>query len=677
MKKCDLHIHTISTLKDHPFMFSMDVLVDYVQKCAIEVIAITNHNTFDRMQYEEIRVALPDVVVMPGIEVDLDGGHVILIADNDGDSLDDFVIQCSQVTPLIKNQDDTIRFQDFSRIFSDFSKYLIIPHYEKDPALPLTTISKFGVYVSAGEVCSVKKFVSSIKNITALTPVLFSDIRIEESIRDNYPIRQTYLDIHDFTVNAFNTCLKDKAKVGLSPSDGHKLFECFSDGQCLSTGLNIMLGKRSSGKTYTLDRLAHIYGDKALYIRQFELLTLQAKNSLEQFEKEDRVRQELLSEEYLKPFKDVVEDIVKTPTRQMDMNALGQYVDSLLKYANEQHLSDIYSKSFLYNESKFTLYDLSELTKIIDSVLILLENVSYREMIDSHLDNTQLRLLFCDLVDDYRTKSKCNCIIKEVNSTIDDVKRSLQLKSVVTGLPDLDLPQLLLNSKKRNKFRQIATELKKSRIIEQTQIGNFTIQTSTRPYNNATDMNQGKKYRLAEAYPKYEDPLEFIKALKDIGVESNKYYLYFTKFEYRILNNLGQDVSGGEHTEFTFLQKVKDAKLYDILIIDEPESSFDNVFLRKQVNTLIKEISQLMPVVVSTHNSTIGGSIKPDYILYTDKQVENGAPVFRIYSGHPDDKELMTISGESIKNYNVTLDSLEAGEDAYKERKHSYEILEN
>ena len=30
-----------------------------------------------------------------------------------------------------------------------------------------------------------------------------------------------------------------------------------------------------------------------------------------------------------------------------------------------------------------------------------------------------------------------------------------------------------------------------------------------------------------------------------------------------------------------------------------------------------------MPVIISTHNNTIGGSIKPDYILYTEKKIED------------------------------------------------------
>lgn len=88
MKKVDLHIHTISTIKDRSFTFDINVLEDYVQSQQIDVIAITNHNVFDRNQYEQICVKLTNTIVLPGIEIDIDGGHTLFIADSDKQSLD-------------------------------------------------------------------------------------------------------------------------------------------------------------------------------------------------------------------------------------------------------------------------------------------------------------------------------------------------------------------------------------------------------------------------------------------------------------------------------------------------------------------------------------------------------------------------------------------------------------
>ena len=76
MKKCDLHIHTVPTISDAGFTFSMDVLKRYVERMNLDVIAITNHNVFDLGNYMAIRDELDSTVVLPGIEVDLEGGHL-------------------------------------------------------------------------------------------------------------------------------------------------------------------------------------------------------------------------------------------------------------------------------------------------------------------------------------------------------------------------------------------------------------------------------------------------------------------------------------------------------------------------------------------------------------------------------------------------------------------------
>ncbi len=114
-----------------------------------------------------------------------------------------------------------------------------------------------------------------------------------------------------------------------------------------------------------------------------------------------------------------------------------------------------------------------------------------------------------------------------------------------------------------------------------------------------------------------------------------------------------------------------------MLLIDEPESSFDNLFLKGDVNHILKEISETMPVVVVTHNSTVGASVGADYIIFTSKELEGGELVYKRYSGHPSDINLISLDGETKKNFDVIMNSLEAGEIAYSERWHGYESIKD
>lgn len=144
MKKCDLHIHTIATPSDATFTFSLDVLENYVQKMQLDVIAVTNHNIFEISQYQEIRSRLANIIVLPGIEVDLDGGHILVIGDNDDVSVGDFKSKCEQIHTLIPDEKTDITFDQFHGVFTDFSKYVLIPHYDKSPKLNIEVIRKLG-----------------------------------------------------------------------------------------------------------------------------------------------------------------------------------------------------------------------------------------------------------------------------------------------------------------------------------------------------------------------------------------------------------------------------------------------------------------------------------------------------------------------------------------------------
>ena len=71
MKKIDLHIHTVKTNSDADFEFNMESLAEYVKTKSIDVIAITNHNLFNKSQFQKICDALPDTEVFPGIEINI------------------------------------------------------------------------------------------------------------------------------------------------------------------------------------------------------------------------------------------------------------------------------------------------------------------------------------------------------------------------------------------------------------------------------------------------------------------------------------------------------------------------------------------------------------------------------------------------------------------------------
>ena len=153
MKKIDLHIHTVDTVSDHNFEFSMDTLQSYVECKELDAIAITNHNLFDRKQYEEIckKISIP---VFPGIEIDVEQGHLLLITSLE--DLEDFEPRCKQIQEINSTNTSWISEEDLLRCFPNIGKYVLIPHYDKNPKLELHRISKIKDHITCGEVTSIK-----------------------------------------------------------------------------------------------------------------------------------------------------------------------------------------------------------------------------------------------------------------------------------------------------------------------------------------------------------------------------------------------------------------------------------------------------------------------------------------------------------------------------------------
>ncbi len=674
LKKIDFHIHTISTVFDSPFTFALSALEKYVSEAKLAAIAITNHNIFDRAQFAEIAASM-DAVVLPGIEITLNCGHVLIVADVV--HLDLFEEQTRQINERISEPEDCISIDELRGVFGNLEDYLIIPHYDKKPAIKGKALEQLLPFVSCGEVDSAKKFIRAIKSEANITPVLFSDARICEAL-DPIPTRQTFVDCGEVTFGALKACINNKRKVALSPNEGNSLFQVFDDGQMLSTGLNILLGERSTGKTFTLDRI-----DKAhhhvKYIRQFSLVQQDDAAYAREFNRDLQRTRSQFVEDYLAGFKAVLDDVMGVDLRA-DERAVENYITSLRESAEEADRRDSFSNTALFDASEFPIRDDKVLSDLIASVRQVIENVEYREIVERHVDIRSLKQLAIELIELLWAKRLENKKKSLVNGLVRDIKESLKRRTSTIQVQDVDLYRVMINRRKVERFSEIVKRLQEEATISEEAVQGFRVVATKAPFTGAGEIKDasGVKTAFREAFREYEHPYAYLQMLlANDALTKSELYKLFVKITYRILNRDGFEVSGGERSEFRLLQEIKDAQNYDILLIDEPESSFDNIFLRSDVNQIIREISSTMPVVVVTHNSTVGASIGADYLLYAKKTFENGRVVYRLYSGHPTDLVLQSLDGRTISNHEITLNSLEAGAETYDHRRLGYEAIKD
>ena len=674
MKKIDLHIHTVPTISDSVFTFSLETFKTYVKELCIDAVAVTNHDIFDGAQFRAIQHAV-EATVFPGIEINVGAGHVLVIGSPM--ELDDFESKAALVSDRIQKIGDSISVHELRQIYGDLGKYLVIPHYDKAPPITGDSLEQLKPFICAGEVDSAKKFVRAMKDPAKLTPVLFSDSRMRADLT-KFPTRQTFVDCGTLTLAALKACFRDKAKVALSENDGNNLWQIFDNGQKLSTGLNVLLGARSSGKTHTLDEINGTT-ESVKYIRQFSLVQQNDAANEREFQSAVERKRSVFVDEYLAGLKRILDDVMNVDSVDNDRN-VQRYVETLLKSAAEADRRDAFSKATLFDEVEFPVGNTTTLTALLNSVRQVIENVEFRAIIDKHVDVGSLRRLARELIELLRARTLENDKKKTVNGMVKEVKQGLRVRTAAVQVEDVDLYRVSMDSKRVQRFTEIVGVLKKEAVIREETIQGFRIEANREPYTGAGEIKtaSGVKTAFSEAFRKYSTPYEYLRVLlSDETLSRSGLYKLFVKINYRILNKDGFEVSGGERSEFRLLQEIADAQNYDILLIDEPESSFDNLFLKSDVNQILKGISETMPVVVVTHNSTVGASVGADYLLYTSKELENGKAVYRIYSGYPTDKKLLSVDGKAISNHEIVMDSLEAGIEAYENRRQGYEAVKS
>ncbi|MET3460220.1 PHP domain-containing protein [Variovorax atrisoli] len=671
MKKIDLHIHTVQTMSDRAFKFSLETFSRYVTEARLDAVAVTNHDIFDGAQFRVIQQAL-DTVVFPGIEVNVEKGHVLIIARPS--DLEEFEPKANLVSKRIAKIGDSMSVEELIAIFGGLQNYLVVPHYDKGPEIAGEALKKLKSYISAGEVDSAKKFVRNIKDPAKLTPVLFSDSRMMENLI-KLPTRQTFVDCGTVTLEALKSCFQDKAKVALSERDGNKLWQVFDDGQKLSTGLNVLIGARSTGKTHTLSQISNIIKN-VKYIEQFSLVQ---QNEANEFKSSVERRRSAFVDDYLTDLKRVVDEVVKIDLAANERKIVT-YLETLLKSADEADRRDAFSKSTLFDEVDFPIGNATTLQSLIEAVRHVIENIEYRSVIEKHVDLNALKRLACELIEVLRAKVLEAKKKRAVNELVREVKQVLKMRTAAVQVQDVDFYAAAMDEKRVAKFSEIIHHLKKDAVIFQETVQGFKIEARKNAYAGAGEIKaaSGTKSAFSEAFRKYDNPYNYLRELMQIdALPSADYCKLFARISYRILNRDGHEVSGGERSEFRLLQEIADAQNYDLLLIDEPESSFDNLFLKGEVNQLLKSISQTMPVVVVTHNNTVGASVGADYILYSTKESESGMPRYRLFAGYPTDKQLVSVDGKTINSHETLMNSLEAGVDAYEIRRSGYEAIKN
>lgn len=682
--KIDFHVHTSSNqYLDQSFDFDEKAMIAYVHDNLFDAIAITNHNLFDKEQFFEIIKQLKDenCSIFPGIEISLEGGHILVIGDN----TEVYIEKLEKISNYIrlneKNDQYKMSVEQFNELIKQEDDFLIIPHYLKKPKISDDILKKIKANIFVGEVQGPKKFYS-MKKEKRMTPVFFSDIRIKKATEKDFST--FYLNVSDYTYLKCDTCsfisiknaLKNIDATSLTDDFKGTLFEIMNGEAKASLGINVLLGKRSSGKTFTLD---HVYGQgnyHTLYIRQFDIVKSCESEHFDSFLLRDNDETVI---DFLREMNALFDYINQFSPFEIERE-LSDYLKSLMDSA-EQHLEDVFSKAPLFKNGFLneTENQAERIYKALDILLSAPEK--YKERIFENIHKDTIKELYAMFLKEAKNIFLTNQLIKKANEISNLIGKKLENKSNVIRIKKIDFKRIFKYRYIKMKFDSLIGKIQRKQISKKIIFNKFVITIELKREKNKTRLksNLNINRRGVNIDYLFDEPpyFAFFDAKKDENIKNRfgeeRYKLFFS-IEKNVTTMAGFELSGGQKAEYVLLSKLDNYRSYDLILIDEMESSFDNPFLNNEIISQIRRMSEDAIIFISTHNNNLGVSLNPDFYIYHELQIDKGGQqIHKKFFGSPTSKELECKDGSSVELSEVLITTMEANDKAYKERKEKYE----
>ena len=297
--RSDFHLHTN---KDKEFQYLGDqksFVKDYVtalKQAGIGVGIITNHNKFDRDEYNAIRKAAKkeDIFILPGVELTVKEGangiHTLIVFNpdewlsNGHNYIQTFLTTAFATIPNPESGNTKCLF-DLKNTFEQLNAYnkdyfIVFAHVDQNSGLfveckggllsSLSALASFRKSVLGLQKATTRKNITQFQSCFGYIPALIEGSDPKSVADIGKGSRRTYIKIGDYSYSAVKFALQDSEnRVKNSvPEIKHGYLESISfqggklDGKTIrfSPELNTLIGIRGSGKSAVLEVARYILG---------------------------------------------------------------------------------------------------------------------------------------------------------------------------------------------------------------------------------------------------------------------------------------------------------------------------------------------------------------------------------------------------------------------------------
>ena len=705
--RIDLHCHTkkVKTGDAYTRNVTKDKFFQKVIEAEVKIIAITNHNQFDYMQYKEFKDVTEGYCdIWPGVELDIIGkadqkgnckrGHLIVIANPKNVELFN-----TQVQELV-NDEDVNTFQiGVKKVYETLGKCdcIYIPHFHKEPKLSDEDIQELrellpdssrlfketSDYRSLGVFSNFDYSViigSDVQDWNKYETSKFADIRLPVQTFEQFCL------LAKKDVQIIDTLLNQKRKKEIPVSPYKKVnfkLPFYED-------INIIFGQKGTGKTEILESLKKYYIENGI-----------AMESYKGNEKDS---------DFSKMLK--VNDIIATSDKLQLDSMRQQFIDVYnwkeeLPTSFEKYISWMETKDNNKNKGRMKITecvhieegvrdrklesDYKYLKEFTESTF---EKIDIEKYLDEQERTTLMLLLgkLCENINDAKMqKWNSDKSIKLTNWSIDKIKAIADKcsdtisKPSSVGFYDFAMGRFKLfeNVEEICSTFSVEDKVEKEYLGNLEEKGDIYIQTRYRMLTKESrtdEFKQGitvlrncklvidgiKKAVLAENISEEVSKFQefYDDGIKDIGA-----FIGVSK-ETALENGEIYRPSNGERG-ILLMQKLLDSES-DVYILDEPELGMGNSYITSNILPKLTDLAKRRKtVIIATHNANIAVGTLP-YISIL-RPHENG--IYKTYVGNPFYDELRNIDDETdTKNWTQeSMHTLEGGKTAFYDRKDIYE----
>lgn len=707
--KIDIHVHTKKVKSgDAPTRYiEKERFVEILSETDVCILAITNHNHFDLIQYEEFRDSVENnCQIWPGIELDvLENGkrsHLIVICNPR--NFKEFDIQ---VTDILKEKNPNTFTISLKEVVDKFDKLdcIYIAHYfvkkpnlgDEEIAILLSLVSNprrvikeatnsisAGIYISHGhnsiygsDVHDWDKYLEQSKDLPELRLPVESFEQFSLLLEKDEPTINTIL----------NKKIKEEVEIFPFKSDPFEKIELD-----IYPDINILFGSKGTGKTDILEALSkhfNVKGHKTYVYKSNDNhlnSVFDIKGNVFNCDVSDLDLVDCIDE--IKFIKEVTEDRV---------TSLNKY-ESHFAFQETNKISQKLKLKTINQEDEFkSKMTLNEISEIIDSFKSFNKYISKNPDISKYVDVNLIHELF-EILKKITLQLKTNAeksfvknksiqllngIIKCFNNEIAK-KTNQPPKPTKTGFLEYARNRIKIDRASKKIIKIINKPIKpieqyagslgeKGELICKTNLifqnGSFSNGDYT-PVKNVYKTTQKYFANAISSISKHIHSNELFSKISELNdIENlgsiNSLNDLLLKHRHFTLNGIIYNPSNGESSMILLHKELAEDK--DIYLIDEPEKSLGNDYINDVIVPLIKEKALLgKKVIIATHDANIAVRTLPYNSIY--RLQENGKGY--TLTGNPFSNSLHCIykSFPSLDWKETSMKTLEGGKEAFGER---------